>query len=89
MTQNSDPRENAIDERVNGTIRQEISAVSYPDFNRTAAGVKTAVDICNKEHLHSGIGMLTRLQAHNMSGELKQHWENYYLINKEKYVNMV
>jgi len=89
MTQNSDPRENAIAERVNGIIKQEFLEDSYPDFNQAKAGVKNAIEIYNNERLHSSIGMLTPSKAHNTSGELKQHWKNYYLINKEKEANMV
>lgn len=78
MTQNSDPRENAIAERVNGIIKQEFLAVHYDNFKLADAGVKQAIDIYNHERLHSSIDMLTPVQAHTMTGALKQHWKNYY-----------
>lgn len=87
MTQNSDPRENAIAERVNGIIKQEFLAVSYPNFAQALEEVKNGVNVYNNERVHSSIDMLTPFQAHNMTGELKKHWKNYYL-KKEKEVIM-
>lgn len=87
MTQNSDPRENAIAERVNGIIKQELLSNSYGDFNEANNGIQRAITIYNYERLHSSIDMLTPFQAHSMSGELKRHWKNYY-ANKQKEVNM-
>lgn len=78
MTQNSDPRENAIAERVNGIIKQEFLEICYSDFNKAKEGVKNAIDTYNHERLHSSIDMLTPYQAHTMTGELKKHWKNYY-----------
>lgn len=84
MTQNSDPRENAIAERVNGIIKQEFLETAYPNLKLAVQGVKNAVNVYNSERLHSSIDMLTPSQAHTMTGELKRHWKNYYkLKNKE------
>jgi transposase InsO family protein len=83
MTQNSDPRENAIAERVNGIIKQEFLQVSYANFTQATDGVKNAIYLYNYERLHSSIDMLTPYQAHTMTGELKRHWKNYY-TTKEK-----
>jgi putative transposase len=84
MTQNSDPRENAIAERVNGIIKQEFLEVGYDNFEQAASGVTNAITIYNYERPHSSIDMLTPFQAHTSSGELKKHWKNYWLINREK-----
>ncbi|MEO6849129.1 MAG: IS3 family transposase [Mucilaginibacter sp.] len=78
MTQNSDPRENAIAERVNGIIKQEFLETSYGSFEQAKESVKNAVDIYNHERPHSSVDMLTPFQAHSLSGELKKHWKNYY-----------
>jgi putative transposase len=87
MTQNSDPRENAIAERVNGIIKQELLLASYDRFGDACTAIKEAVDIYNNERLHSSVGQLTPFEAHTMTGELKRHWKNYYKI-KEKEVTM-
>jgi putative transposase len=84
MTQNSDPRENAIAERVNGIIKQELLERSYKSFEQAKDGVSNAIAIYNHERPHSSIDMLTPAQAHTLSGVLKKHWKNYYLINKER-----
>lgn len=88
MTQNSDPRENAIAERVNGIIKQEFLEVAYDDFIQATEAVREAVNVYNTERLHSSISMLTPAQAHNGKSELKRHWKNYY-PNKKKEVIMI
>jgi len=87
MTQHSDPRENAIAERVNGIIKQEFLEKKYTCLTKAREGVKTAVWIYNNERLHSSINMLTPVQAHLETGHLKRHWKNYY-TQKEKEANM-
>lgn len=84
MTQHSDPRENAIAERVNGIIKQELLEISYNTIEQAKQGIKKAVEIYNYERPHSSIDMLTPAQAHSLNGELKKHWKNYYQINKER-----
>lgn len=83
MTQHSDPRENAIAERVNGIIKQEFLDKEYPNLTKAKEGIKAAVWIYNNERLHSSIDMLTPAQAHEKTGHLKRHWKNYYQ-QKEK-----
>lgn len=86
MTQNSDPRENAIAERVNGIIKQEFLSSSYDSYRYAAIAIKEAINIYNNERRHSSIDMLTPREAHNMTGELKRHWKSYY--HKKEEVNM-
>lgn len=83
MTQNSDPSENAIAERVNGILKQEFLDNSYPTFALAKQAIKEAVDIYNNERLHSSLDMLTPAQAQLRTGELKKHWKNYYKKKKE------
>jgi transposase InsO family protein len=87
MTQNGDPRENAIAERVNGIIKQEFLLATYDCFEDAGIAIKEAIDIYNHERRHSSIDMLTPFEAHTMTGELKRHWKNYY-ANKQKEVIM-
>jgi putative transposase len=78
MTQNSDPRENAIAERVNGILKQELLQVSYTNFIQAASAVKRAIQVYNHERLHSSVNMLTPFDAHTMTGPLQRYWKNYY-----------
>jgi putative transposase len=87
MTQNSDPRENAIAERVNGIVKLELLETVNCTFNEAKNRVNKAIYIYNYERLHSSINMLTPHQAHSMKGPLKRHWRSYY-TQKEKEVTM-
>jgi transposase InsO family protein len=84
MTQNSDPRENAIAERVNGIIKQELLETNYAGFEQAKESVKNAIMIYNHERPHSSIDMLTPFQAHSLNGELKRHWKNYYQTKERR-----
>jgi putative transposase len=83
MTQNSDPRENAIAERVNGILKLELLETQNRHFDDAKKEVETGVFIYNNERLHSSIDMLTPNQAHTMQGDLKRHWKSYYKQKKE------
>jgi len=81
MTQNSDPLENAIAERVNGILKDEwINDMKIDDLDDGIRKVRNVIEIYNTDRLHSSIDMLTPVQAHQMVGELKRHWKNYYSV---------
>lgn len=82
MTENSDPLENAIAERVNGIIKQEYLEKKYKNIFEARRAVEEAVSIYNNERPHSSIGMLTPAKAHSRTGELKKLWKNYFQYNK-------
>jgi transposase InsO family protein len=78
MTQGGDPRDNAIAERVNGILKQELLQERYPDMHSACQGVEQAIDIYNRLRLHSSIDMLTPEQAHQRTGEISRRWKSYY-----------
>jgi putative transposase len=82
MTEKSDPRENAIAERVNGILKQEFLERIYSNIPEARRAVFEAVSIYNNERPHSSIDMLTPAEAHGRTGELKKHWKNYFRFNK-------
>jgi putative transposase len=84
MTQSGDPRENALAERVNGILKDELLQRSYGLLELARPLVAKAISIYNNQRPHSSINMLTPAQAHLRSGTLKKHWKNYYILNKEK-----
>jgi putative transposase len=86
MTENGDPLENAIAERVNGILKEELLEVKYDSFEDAQKSVARSIAIYNSLRLHSSCDMLTPIQAHEKEGELKKHWKNYY---KKKEVVMV
>lgn len=88
MTQNSDPRENAIAERVNGILKQELFDSEFTSLPVARKQIEHAISIYNNERLHASIDMLTPFEAQTKKGVLKKHWKNYYKITKEKEVEM-
>ena len=77
MTQSGDPLENALAERVNGILKDELLEKQYLTFYQSQLGVKAAVSIYNHERPHASIDMLTPAEAHNREGEIKRRWKKY------------
>lgn len=83
MTQNGDPRENAIAERVNGILKDELLDKSHLNYNEAVRNVSIAISIYNHQRPHGSIDYLTPIEAHFRSGELKRRWKNYYSKKKD------
>lgn len=84
MTQNGDPRENAIAERVNGILKDELFEKVYANYGQAVKGISVAISIYNHQRPHGSIDYLTPIEAHFRSGELKRRWKNYYSKKTEK-----
>lgn len=78
MTENSDPLENAIAERVNGILKQELLEKRFESFREARSNVDEAVETYNYLRPHLSIEMLTPAVAHARSGTLKRYWKNYF-----------
>lgn len=83
MTQNGDPKENAIAERVNGILKDELLDKVYLDYKQAVVGISVAISTYNHQRPHGSIDYLTPYEAHFRSGELKRRWKNYYSKVKE------
>ena len=83
MTQNGDPRENAIAERVNGILKDELLDKSHLNYKEAVRNVSIAISIYNHQRPHGSIDYLTPIEAHFRSGKLKRRWKNYYSKKKE------
>lgn len=88
MTQSGDPRDNALAERVNGILKDELLESRYDHYRRAKPMVADAINIYNNRRPHSSIDMLTPDIAHQHTGELKRRWKKYYLTSMEKEVIM-
>jgi transposase InsO family protein len=65
MTQNSDPYENAVAERINGILKQEFMIDKYnQDLDTTKRFVKEAINTYNAQRPHYSNYMLTPNQMH-------------------------
>src|SRR5205823_967513 len=78
MTQSGDPLENALAERVNGILKDELLEEVYADLDQARRGVAVAMSTYNYQRPHGSIDMLTPVMAHLRTGELKRNWKNYY-----------
>jgi putative transposase len=88
MTESGDPLENALAERVNGILKNELLAEKYDHYDQAQSAVAKAVSLYNNERLHSSIAMLTPQQAHGKTGEIKRCWKNYYPKKQSEEVTM-
>jgi len=68
MTQNSDPYENAVAERVNGILKQEFMIDTYhQDLPTMKIIVRETIEIYNNQRPHYSNHMLTPIQMHSQS----------------------
>ncbi len=83
MTEDGDPLDNSIAERVNGILKDEWI---YEKRNLDACLAKTYVpkiiNIYNEKRPHLSIDLLTPNQAHLLQGKLKRRWRNYPQKNR-------
>jgi putative transposase len=79
MTENSDPLENAIAERINGILKDEYlndEINRYGDLNKEK--LIKVIEKYNNLRPHLSCNMLTPEIAHATAGSLKRKWKNYY-----------
>lgn len=82
MTQNGDPYENAIAERINGILKDEwIYLEHYDNLIEAKSRIDEIINIYNTKRPHLSCDMLTPEQAHAKEGKLNKKWKNYYLEN--------
>lgn len=79
MTNNGDPYENALAERINGIIKSEFNLYSSQmGFEETSIAVAENIKAYNQLRPHASCDYLTPHQAHQQSGTLKKRWKNYH-----------
>ena len=76
MTENGDPYENAVAERVNGILKDEYELnETFLDFNDAHEAVKKAIYKYNNIRPHRSCNMMTPVEAHLNKGIMKTHWK--------------
>ena len=79
MTENGDPRENAIAERVNGILKDEwLNQMKLETLEQAVVELKRIIMIYNNHRPHLSLDMKTPEFAHSQTGEFKKHWKTYY-----------
>ena len=76
MTENGDPYENAIAERVNGILKTEMGlAVNFANHTEAKKEVDSAIRRYNELRMHDSCDRLTPIVAHEETGKLKVRWK--------------
>lgn len=76
MTENGDPYENALAERINGILKNEFRLYSSPlGFEQTKAQIGLSIHAYNNLRPHSSCDYMTPQQAHQQTGETKKEME--------------
>lgn len=78
MTESGNPKDNAMAERINNTIKNELlHGKTFTSMRQVIEAVDVAIDFYNSERPHSSIDWHTPNEAHEMSGEMKRHWHSW------------
>jgi putative transposase len=79
MTQSSDPRDNAIAERLNGIIKNEyLCSYNVHTLEEGREVLDFVVKLYNSERPHMSIGNLTPEKVHLGKVATRKLWKNYY-----------
>lgn len=78
MTQDSNPCDNSMAERVNGIIKNEFKKdQTYKNHKIACKAIAKDISVYNKSRPHGSIDYLTPEVAHLYQGSLKKRWKNY------------
>lgn len=79
MTENGDPLENPIAERINGILKDEyLNDKINNQCDLNIEQVSSAIEKYNRLRPHLSCDMLTPEEAHGCQGNLRRQWKNYY-----------
>jgi transposase InsO family protein len=87
MTQNGDPLENPIAERINLTLKDEFMEnykEGYLNKSQARTEIPMNIEFYNQVRPHSSVDRLTPNQAHAMTGPIPRKWKNYYTQKPER-----
>lgn len=78
MTESGNPKDNAMAERINNTVKNELlHGRTFTSLEQVNAAVESAILFYNSERPHSSLDWHTPDQAHQMSGDMKRHWHSW------------
>ena len=84
MTENGDPYENAMAERVNGILKTELIAETYNDVKEAMRHITRCITIYNFRRVHSSINYQIPHHVHVQKGPQIKRWKNYYKPRQQK-----
>ena len=89
MTENGNPKDNAVAERVNNTIKNELlKGMSFFTVDKVKAALRTAVDFYNNERPHLSLDGMTPCQASRTTGEIQKNWISFREIAIKKQMSL-
>ena len=78
MTECGDPKDNAVAERVNGIVKNELlQGMFFFSIQEVRKALKAAIDFYNNERPHMSLDWRTPAEAALCTGELKKKWTSY------------
>jgi len=87
MTQSGSPYENALAERVNGTIKNDFFPKKvYQNHKEAQKAVSKIIHTYNERRPHASIDYLTPAQAHLKEGIIKKRWKHIAKMRQLKEV---
>lgn len=85
MTENGDPYENAIAERLNGILKTEwLYGMKLTSREQAAKAIDRIVYLYNNVRPHESVGNMTPAAAREASGTPKKLWKNYWKIKVQR-----
>jgi transposase InsO family protein len=84
MTDNGDPLENAIAERMNGILKTELISSYYNTIDEASVHISRCITIYNYKRRHSSLNWQIPADVHTQKGPQIRRWKNYYQPPKTK-----
>jgi putative transposase len=82
MTENGDPYENAIAERINGILKTELINSSYDNVDDASTHISRCITIYNYRRRHGSLNWQIPDDVHRQQGPQIRRWKNYYQKSK-------
>ena len=83
MTESGDPKDNAVAERLNSTIKNELfKDIKFHSIEEVKRAMAKAVEFYNNERPHMSLDNMTPHQAASYKGKINKKWISY----REKYL---
>lgn len=83
MTESGDPKDNAVAERLNNTIKNELfKDIKFHSIEEVKRAMAKAVEFYNNERPHMSLDNMTPHQAASYKGKINKKWISY----REKYL---
>ncbi len=80
MTQNGDPLENAVAEKIHKTIKEEFTddrQINFCNIDEAKSEIKKLIEFYNQQRPHRSVQWLTPNQAYQCTGALRHVWKTY------------